>query len=41
MSDAKTIEKVGNYTLNLKHYEGYDRYSDGEVEEELLSIARD
>lgn len=41
MSDTKTIEKVGNYTLNLKHYEGFDRYSDGEVEEELLSIARD
>lgn len=41
MSEQKTIEKIGNFTLNLKHYEGQDRYSDGDVEDELLAIARD
>ena len=41
MSEQKTIEKIGNITLDLKHYEGRDVYSDGDVEDELLSIARD
>ena len=41
MSEQKTIEKIGNITLNLKHYAGHDFYSDGDVEDELLAIARD
>lgn len=41
MSEQKTIEKIGNITLNLKHYAGHDVYSDGDVEDELLAIARD
>ena len=41
MSEEKTIEKIGNITLNLKHYEGTDVYTDGDVEDELLAIVRD
>lgn len=41
MSEQKTIEKIGQITLNLEHYEGKDVYSDGDVEDELLAIARD
>lgn len=41
MSEEKTIEKIGNITLNLTHYEGCDTYSDGDVEDELLAIVRD
>ena len=41
MSEEKTIEKIGNITLNLKHYEGMDVYTDGDVEDELLAIVRD
>lgn len=38
MSDKK--EKIGNITLDLTHYGGKDLYSDGEIEEVLLSIAK-
>ncbi len=41
MSEEKTLEKIGNITLNLKHYEGMDVYTDGDVEDELLAITRD
>lgn len=41
MANEKTIEKIGNITLDLKHYEGRDVYTDGDVEDELLSIVRD
>ncbi|OCA97409.1 class I SAM-dependent methyltransferase [Clostridium beijerinckii] len=33
-------EKIGNLTLNYKHYSGVDLYSDGEVEDELLGIVK-
>lgn len=32
-------EKIGNITLDYKHYPGEDFYCDGEVEDELLAIA--
>ena len=41
MSEEKTLEKIGKITLDLKHYEGTDVYTDGDVEDELLNIARD
>ena len=41
MSEEKTIEKIGEITLDLKHYGGTDIYSDGDIEDELLSIVRD
>ncbi len=41
MSEGKTIEKIGDITLDLRHYEGTDIYSDGDVEDELLAIAKD
>ena len=41
MSEEKTLEKIGKITLNLKHYEGSDIYTDGDVEDELLNIVRD
>lgn len=33
-----TIEKIGNVSLNLKHYCGKDLYSDGAVEDDLLRV---
>ncbi|MCI9390494.1 MAG: class I SAM-dependent methyltransferase [Lachnospiraceae bacterium] len=39
--EAGTIEKIGGVTLDYTWYPGEDLYSDGEVEEELLQIARD
>lgn len=36
-----TIKEIGKIKLNLKHYPGEDLYCDGEVEDELLQIARD
>lgn len=35
------IEKIGKIKLNLKHYPGEDLYCDGEIEDELLEIAKD
>lgn len=35
------ISKIGKVTLDLKHYPGEDFYCDGEIEDELLAIARD
>ena len=40
MSDS-SIEKIGKIKLDLTHYPGEDLYCDGEIEDELLSIARD
>ena len=34
------IEEIGKIKLNLTHYPGEDLYCDGEVEDELLDIAR-
>lgn len=34
------IEKIGKVKLDLTHYPGEDYYCDGEVEDELLEIAR-
>lgn len=36
-----TIEEVGKIKLDLTHYPGEDLYCDGEIEDELLAIARD
>ncbi|MBW4081592.1 bifunctional 2-polyprenyl-6-hydroxyphenol methylase/3-demethylubiquinol 3-O-methyltransferase UbiG [Paenibacillus sp. S150] len=33
-------EKIGNVYLNLDFYTGQDEYSDGEIEDELLSIVK-
>ncbi|MNO33431.1 16S ribosomal RNA methyltransferase KsgA/Dim1 family protein [compost metagenome] len=33
-------EKIGNVELNLKYYSGRDEYSDGEIEDEILSIVK-
>jgi len=38
MADNK--ELIGNITLDLTHYSGKDLYSDGEIEDVLLSIAK-
>lgn len=35
------IEEVGKIKLDLTHYPGEDFYCDGEIEDELLTIARD
>lgn len=42
MEDRKQsmIEEIGKIKLNLKHYPGEDYYCDGEIENELLEIAR-
>lgn len=32
--------KIGNVTLNFKHYSGVDLYSDGAVENDLLEIVK-
>ncbi len=34
-------EKIGQIILNLDHYPGEDLYSDGEVEQEMLSVVQD
>lgn len=34
------IEEIGKIKLNLEHYPGKDYYCDGEIEDELLEIAR-
>ena len=34
------MEKIGRVSLNLDYYDGEDRYSDGDVEEELLEIVK-
>lgn len=34
------IEKIGNVTLDLTYYGGQDLYSDGPIEDELLSLAQ-
>ena len=34
-------EKIGNVILNAEDYPGQDLYSDGEIEDVLLEIARD
>lgn len=39
--EKNLTEQIGNITLDLKHYPGEDFYSDGSVEDELLSIVRD
>lgn len=36
----KLPEKIGNVTLDYKHYPGEDLYSDGAIEDELLSIVK-
>lgn len=33
-------EIIGKFTLNYKYYSGQDYYSDGDIEEELLSICK-
>lgn len=40
MSDSM-IEEIGKIKLDLTHYPGEDLYCDGEIEDELLAIARD
>ena len=37
---GRIIEQVGKVRLDLTHYSGEDLYCDGEVEDELLAIAR-
>ena len=37
---SKLPEKIGNVSLNYKYYPGEDLYSDGEIEDELLEIAK-
>ncbi len=37
---TEKIEEIGKIKLNLKHYPGEDLYCDGEIEDELLEIAR-
>ncbi len=31
-------EKIGNVTLDLTHWPGKDLYSDGDIEDEILSL---
>ena len=40
MDKTEKIEEIGKIKLNLKHYPGEDIYCDGEIEDELLEIAR-
>ena len=37
----KKIESIGRVNLDLTYYNGEDKYSDGQVEDDLLEIARD
>ena len=39
--DQNNIEMIGKIKLDLSHYLGEDIYSDGDIEDELLRIARD
>ncbi len=39
--ESETTEKIGGVTLNYEWYPGADQYSDGEIEEELLRIAKE
>lgn len=39
--DNKIIEEIGKIKLNLAHYPGEDYYCDGDIEDELLTIAKD
>ena len=39
MSERK-IEEIGKIKLDLTHYAGEDLYCDGDVEDELLDIAK-
>ena len=39
--NRKKLEQIGKVRMNLVHYSGEDLYSDGEIEDELLIIARD
>lgn len=34
------VEKIGSVTLNLEFYEGIDYYSDGDIEDTLLEMAK-
>lgn len=40
MAEEK-IERIGKIKLDLTKYPGEDLYCDGEIEDELLAIARD
>ncbi len=44
MSDNNSLdhrtEKVGNVVLDLQYYHGNDEYSDGDIEEKLLSVVK-
>lgn len=37
---GKLPEKIGKVSLHYQHYSGQDLYSDGEIEDELLSIVK-
>lgn len=39
--DQNAVEIIGKIKLDLSHYPGEDLYCDGEIEDELLKIARD
>lgn len=41
MSEEKALEKIGNITLDLTHYQGKDIYSDGDIEDEILGIVKE
>lgn len=34
------VEKIGNITLDLEYYPGEDLYSDGDIEDEVVNIAK-
>lgn len=40
LDKTEKIEEIGKIKLNLKHYPGEDYYCDGEIEDELLEIAK-
>lgn len=40
LENSNLIEEIGKIKLNLKHYPGEDLYCDGEIEDELLEIAK-
>lgn len=40
MAPENNMEEIGKIKLDLKHYPGEDLYCDGDVEDELLDIAR-
>ncbi|MDE7114263.1 MAG: class I SAM-dependent methyltransferase, partial [Acetatifactor sp.] len=41
MGDKANEKKIGKVTLDYSRYSGEDLYCDGDVEDELLQIARD